>query len=36
MLSLKLTKFSYFYSFEIVGRGSETQFQMGEILNQLT
>ena len=30
MFGLKLKKLSNFHQFEVVGRGSETQLQMGE------
>ena len=33
MLSLKLNKYEYFHPLEIVSRGSQTQLQVGEILN---
>ena len=33
MLGLKLNKFDYFYTPEVVGRGCETQLQVGENLN---
>ena len=32
-LGLKLKKYEYFHPFEVVGRGSETQLQVGEKLN---
>ena len=36
MFRFNLKKCSIFYPFEVVGRGSETQLQMGEKLNKLT
>ena len=30
MFGLKLDKYQYFHPFEVVGRGSETQFQVGK------
>ena len=33
---LKLNKMSHFYPLEVVGRGSETQLQVGENLNTIT
>ena len=35
MFDLKLKKMRNFHPFEVVGRGSETQLQMGENLNKL-
>ena len=32
---LQITNISNFHPFEVVGRGSETQFQVGENLNYL-
>ena len=36
MFSLKLNKYERYYTLEVVGRGSETQLQVGEILNKMT
>ena len=35
-LVLKLNKLSNFHTFEVVGRGSETQVQVAENLNKFT
>ena len=35
MCSFKLNKYGDFHSLDIVGRGSETQLQVGENLNYL-
>ena len=35
MVRLKLNKYEYFHPIEVVGRGSETQLQVGENLNYL-
>ena len=35
MFGLELNKYQYFHSLEVVGRGSETQLQVGENLNDL-
>ena len=35
MVGIKLNKYEYFYSLEVVGRGSETQLPVGEKLNYL-
>ena len=34
LFGLNLNKFEYFYPLGVVGRGSETQLQMGENLNK--
>ena len=36
IFGLKLKKLSIFHSLEVVGRGSETQLQVGENFNKLT
>ena len=36
MFGLLLNKYKYFQPLEVVGRGSETQLQVGENLNKLT
>ena len=36
MFRLKSNKCEYFYSLDVVGRGGETQLQVGKDLNQLT
>ena len=33
MFGFKLYKYEYFYPFEVVGRGSETQLQVGKNVN---
>ena len=35
MFVLKLNKYKYFQPLEVVGRGSETQLQVGKNLNNL-
>ena len=35
MFAIKLTNTSNFYPLEVVGRGSETQLQVGENLNDI-
>ena len=35
MFGLKLNKYEYFHQFEVVGRGSKTQLQIGENLDYL-
>ena len=36
MLDLELNEYYCFYPLEVVGRGSETQLQMGTTLNKIT
>ena len=36
MFVLNLHKYEYFYPLEVVGRGSETQLQVGKNLNKIT